>query len=265
MTEVSLLSVDRLTCGYGPEPVLNDITFSLQHGEFAGIIGPNGSGKTTLLRAVSGFLKPITGEVTLNGIPISAVKRKPRARTMATVTQNPEVTLPITVREYVLLGRTPHWQGLRLLETRQDDDIALEAMEMTGVAHLRERSLRELSGGERQLAGLAQALAQQPQVLLLDEITAHLDIGHQVAIMDLLKKLNGEMGLAILLVSHDLSLAAFFCERLLLLDKGELRLQGPPQVVLTEQLIGDVYATNVVVRKTPRHGTPIILSVPSTS
>ena len=210
MTGIPSLSVTGLTCGYGSNPVLHNITFSLRRGEFAGIIGPNGSGKTTLLRAVSGFIEPLAGCVALNGTPISSIRRKPRARVVAMVTQNPQVTLPTTVREYVLLGRVPHWQGLRILETRQDEEIVLRVLEMTGIAHLRPRSLSELSGGERQLVALAQSLAQQPEVLLLDEITAHLDIGHQVAIMELLKRLNAEMGLTILLVSHDLSLAAFF-------------------------------------------------------
>jgi iron complex transport system ATP-binding protein len=178
---------------------------------------------------------------------------------VAVVTQSPEAIPPFSVEEFVLLGRVPHWRRFQFLETEGDLEIAEQAMVMTGIASLRERRMGELSGGERQLAFLARALSQQPQVLFLDEPTAHLDIGHQGQIMNLLRQLNREQSLTIAVVLHDLALASLYCQRLILLHHGRLRKIGTPQRVLMKGVIEEVYETTVRVTEAPGKWKPIIL------
>ena len=257
----SMLKITDLTCGYGKRIVLHGVSFTIKQGEFMGVIGPNGSGKTTLLRAISGFLPLTTGTISLEGRETHHMGRRSLARKVAVVTQAPDDTPPFSVEEFVLLGRIPHWRSLQLLETKRDVEIAERTMEMTGIGHLKERGMGELSGGERQLVFVARALVQEPHLLLLDEPTAHLDIGHQVQIMDLLRELNREGSLTIIVVLHDLTLAGLSCERLVLLNEGRLRTIGPPQTVLTKGVIEEVYQTQVTVMETPTGKRPIILPV----
>ena len=260
-----MLEVKGLTCGYGKRVVLHGVSFGIKKGEFVGVIGPNGSGKTTLLRAVSGFLPSTTGTISMEGRGTHHMAHRELAQRVAVVTQSAEAAPLFSVAEFVLLGRVPHWRGLQLLETQKDVEIAERAMELTGIGHLKERSMGELSGGERQLAFVARAIAQGPHVLLLDEPTAHLDIGHQVQIMDLLRQLNREQLLTIVVVLHDLTLAGLYCERLILLREGRLHRIGSPTDVLTEGVIEEVYRTAVTVMETPVGGRPIILPVAGNS
>ncbi|MCJ7662610.1 MAG: ABC transporter ATP-binding protein, partial [Desulfobacterales bacterium] len=166
---------------------------------------------------------------------------------------------PFSVEEFVLLGRVPHWGTYQLLETKKDVEEAERAMELTGIAYARDCAMGELSGGEQQLAFVARALAQEPRLLLLDEPTAHLDIGHQGQIMDLLRQLNREQSLTIVVVLHDLTLAGLYCQRLILLHQGRLHKIGPPHRVLMKGMIEEVYQTTVRVIQTPGKGRPIIL------
>jgi iron complex transport system ATP-binding protein len=252
-----MVKVEDLSCGYGKERVLKDISFEVERGRFVGFIGPNGSGKTTMIRAISGLLPPQKGAILLDGKAVSRKRLGDLAKKMAVVTQAPEATPPFSVEEFVLLGRVPHWSRFQLLETKRDMEMAETAMELTGISHLRGRWMGKLSGGERQLAGLARALAQKPSLLLLDEPTAHLDIGHQVQIMRLLKELNTE-GLTIVAVLHDLNLASLYCQRLILLNKGRLRRVGSPKEVLTEEIINEVYETSIVVKKDLDMSCPLV-------
>jgi len=256
-----MLEIKGLSCGYGKRIVLHGVSFQIKRGEFVGIIGPNGSGKTTLLRAIDGLLHPSEGTIFLEGRRIHQMARRSLAQKVAVVTQSPEAAPPFSIEEFVLLGRIPHWGRFQLLETEGDLTIAEQAMVLTGIASLQERRMGELSGGERQLAFLARALAQEPRLLLLDEPTAHLDIGHQVQIMDLLRQLNREQSLTIAVVLHDLTLAGLYCERLILLHRGRLRKIGPPQRVLMKGVIEEVYQTRVRVMQTPGMGRSIILPI----
>lgn len=257
----SMLEVKGLFCGYDKRVVLRGLSFGIKKGEFVGVIGPNGSGKTTLLRAISGFLPPFKGTISLEGRGVHKMARRELAQKVAVVTQSLEAAPPFSVEEFVLLGRVPHWGSLQFIETAQDVDIAEKAMGLTEIDRLRGRRMEELSGGERQLVFVARALAQEPHLLLLDEPTAHLDIGHQAQIMDLLRQLNKEESITIVVVLHDLALAGIYCERLILLHQGCLRKIGLPHAVLTKGVIEEVYQTTVRVMETPVKGRPIILPV----
>jgi iron complex transport system ATP-binding protein len=259
MGKAMMLEINGLSCGYGKQVVLQGVSFAIKRGEFVGIIGPNGSGKTTLLRTITGLLHPFEGTISLEGRETHEMARRELAQKVAVVTQLPEATPPFSVEEFVLLGRVPHWGRFQLLETHKDVEKAETAMALTGIAYARDCRMGELSGGEQQLAFVARALAQDPRLLLLDEPTAHLDIGHQGQIMDLLRQLNREQSLTIVVVLHDLALASLYCQRLILLHQGRLRKIGPPRRVLTKEVIEEVYRTTVRVVKAPGKGGPIIL------
>jgi ABC-type cobalamin/Fe3+-siderophores transport system ATPase subunit len=257
----AMLEINGLSCGYGRRAVLRDVSFAIKKGEFVGVIGPNGSGKTTLLRAITGFLPPFRGHISLEGRETQHTARRELAQKVAVVTQSPEAAPPFSVEEFVLLGRVPHWGRFQLLETAKDVEKAERAMAWTGVAYARDCAMGELSSGEQQLVFLARALAQEPRLLLLDEPTAHLDIGHQGQIMDLLRQLNRGQTLTIAVVLHDLALASLYCQRLILLHQGRLRKIGTPKRVLTKEMIEEVYQTTVRIMQTPGKGRPIILPV----
>ena len=230
-------------------------TFNLGKGVFTGIIGPNGSGKTTLLKLISRVLKPSGGSICLDGREIASFSQKELARRMAVVTQDGDAGYLFTVEEIVLMGRAP-FLGRFQSETMEDRAIVRQVLEMTGCTHLRERRLSELSGGERQRVMIARALAQEPKVLLLDEPTNHLDIGYQQEILDLVKRLSVTHGVTVVAVLHDLNLAAYYCQMLLLLNEGKIFSSGAPAEVLTAQNISNVYRTHVLVTPHPVLGTP---------
>ncbi|MFH1245076.1 MAG: ABC transporter ATP-binding protein [Candidatus Omnitrophota bacterium] len=255
-----MLRVMNLTCGYARRMILWDISFAVDNGEFIGIIGPNGSGKTTLLRAISRVISPQSGSVLLENRDIRYLGFKELAGMMAVVPQGFNGSV-MTVEEFVLLGRIPHHSRLQFLETGKDLEIAERCMVLTGTLELKERFMEELSGGERQLVLIARALAQEPKLLLLDEPTAHLDIAHQVRILDLVKKLNRELGLTVIVVLHDLNLASEYCGKLLLVNRGRIHQAGHPRDVLSYRTIEEVYQTVVVVRENPFSGKPYILAV----
>ena len=255
-----MLEIKNLTCGYDKRFHLNGIDLSIQDGGFFGIIGPNGSGKTTLLRSITRILKPEKGDVLIGGRSIWHTDIGELARIIAVVSQH-VATDELSVGEFVLLSRIPHYRGLQFLETKRDEEIADKAMVLTGTLEFKDRPMSELSGGERQLVLIARALAQEPKFLLLDEPTSHLDIAHQVLILDLLKKLNKELSLTVVIVLHDLNLASEYCDRVALLSGGTIYKEGPPQDVLDYKTIENVYKTVVVVEKNPVSSKPYILLV----
>lgn len=258
-----MLKIKNLTCGYEKGFFLKDVTFDVNDGELMGIIGPNGSGKSTLLRAISRLLKPIRGEIFLKGKEIDRMKFKELARRISVVSQSTEeAMLNFTVREYILLGRTPYRKRFQILESKIDERIVSKVMSLTDIASLSERNINELSGGERQRAIIARALAQEPELLLLDEPTTHLDIGHQIEILDLVKGLNRKNNLTVIVVLHDLNLASLYCDRLLLLKEGKIHSVGSPEEILTYSVIEEVYKTPVVVEKNPVSSRPLICLVP---
>lgn len=237
------LELRGLTVAYGPRLVLDAVDVVLGAGEMVALLGPNGAGKSTLLRCASGTLRPRSGVVLVDGVPIDEFERPALARRVAVVPGQTMVAFPLRVEELVALGRMPHEHPL--LGPRASDRGAIEAaIERVGIGHLRGRDLRELSLGERQLAVLAMAVAQGARLLLLDEPTVHLDLRHQVAVMELLADLSTRDGVTILAVLHDVSLATHFFARMVLLDQGRLVADGPPGAVLTPDRIREVYGVD---------------------
>jgi iron complex transport system ATP-binding protein len=236
---------------------LADLSLDISAGEIIGVIGPNSSGKTTLIRLLTRVLEPAVGEIRLEGVPVGRLSRTDLARRLAVVPQGILPQFPFTVGELALMGRYPHDPG-RYFESPRDRAVAREAMAATGVLELADVPLEHLSGGERQRAVIARALAQEPRLLILDEPTAHLDLRYQVEAAALLRRLNGERGMTILLVSHDLNLAAEVCDRVLLLNGGRPAAIGPPEAVLDEALLASVFGCGVVVDTSETTRRPIV-------
>ncbi len=256
-----MLKVEDLACGYGARNILLSVGFEVSRGAFYGVIGPNGSGKTTLLRALSGIIKPTAGRIVLDGRDLGTIPRRILAQTVGVVSQ----LLPLahmTVEEFVLLGRIPHFKDMQFWESTHDLKLAHRCMELTDTLRLKDKPLAHLSGGERQLAQIARAMAQEPKILLLDEPTAHLDISHQVTVMDLLRKLVRETGLTVVMVLHDLNLASEYCDRLTLVSEGRIFKTGVPGEVIHYGIIEKVYKTVVVVKESPISSKPHVFIVP---
>lgn len=249
----ALLSVNNLTCGYGGDPVLRDVSFNLSSGDFVGIIGPNGCGKSTLLRALTGLLKTPAGAVTLNGREIGGLSRREVAKQIAVIPQDTVLLFEFSVLEMVLMGRTPHLKRFQRASSH-DHDLAMETLRQTDLLDLKDRKVTELSGGERQRAVIARALAQEPVLLLLDEPDSHLDIGHQIEVFELLRHLNTAQDTTLLCVSHDLNLASAYCERLMLMEGGRVVASGPPKEIITPEHIRNVYGVDAVVQSNPVNG-----------
>jgi iron complex transport system ATP-binding protein len=240
------LQLSGLTVAYGDQPVLCGVDLRVEAGEFVGVLGPNGSGKTTLLRAARGLTPARAGTVELFGRPVARWRDRDLARRGAVVPQRDESAFPFTVEETVLMGRSPHVGGLAF-ETAHDRAVAAAALEELDLLPLRGRVVTELSGGERQRTIVARALAQEPELLLLDEPTASLDIRHQVAVLGLLARRNRERGLTVVTVLHDLNLASLFCDRVVLLSEGRVHADGPTAEVVTYANVKAVYRTEVYV------------------
>jgi len=254
------VSIKNLSHSYGDISVLRNISFSIKRGNFFVIIGPNGSGKTTLMMIISGILHRQKGQLEIQGHPIRSYTRKALARTMALVPQIGSVYFPFTVTELVLMGRAPYL-GTLGLEREGDLEIARQAMAFTGVEYLADRKMNQLSGGERQRVFIARAICQEPQIMLLDEPTASLDLAHQVGIMDLMERLKEERGVTVVMVSHDVNLAAMYGDNLLLLKEGQIVRMGLPGDVLTYETLEQVYGCKVLVDDSPlgnfRRITPV--------
>ena len=234
------LEVRGLDLDYGRRPVLHDIHLSLAAGELVALIGPNGAGKSSLLRCVTGLVKPKRGDVVLDDEPLEHIDRAELARILAVVPGQTVVAFPMRVEELVALGRIPHEHPL--LGPREADRLAVDAaLTRVGISDLRGRDVRELSLGERQLVVLAMAVAQQARLLLLDEPTVHLDLRHQVAVMELLRDLARRDGVTVLAVLHDVALARQFFDRIVLLDEGTVIADGRPTDVLSASNVRAVY------------------------
>ena len=256
-----MLKMSDLSCGYGTKIIINRINLHIKKGEFVCIIGPNGSGKTTLLKAITRIIKPAKGNIFLEGRDLNNIDKREIAKKMAVVSQNLPI-VSMTVKEFVLLGRTPHYKTLQLLENESDIEVVEHAISMTGIERLQNSLMSEISGGEVQLSLIARALAQEPWILLLDEPTAHLDITHQVNILDLIKRLNKDYQLTVIIILHDLNLASEYCDRLILMNNGQITKTGIPEEVLNSIDLEEVYKTLVVVEKNPLSNKPFVLIVP---
>jgi iron complex transport system ATP-binding protein len=250
-----ILQIDKIHFAYNGSPVIRDISFTVDKGDFLGLIGPNGSGKTTLLKLIDGILPPAQGTICIHSTPIRQIKRIELAKIIAVVPQVTPLIFPFTVQEVVLMGRTPHLGKWRF-EGEKDYAIIERAMEKTDTLALARRSMNRLSGGEFHRVLIARALAQEPQILLLDEPTAFLDIRHQVDFLNLIQALNEEQGLTVIAVTHDINLASLYCKRIALLKEGQIEAIGRPDEVVTEAQIQAVYHTPVIVDRHPMTGRP---------
>ena len=252
-----MIEANSISFRYLEDWVLQDVSFQVGKGEFIGVIGPNGSGKTTLLKVLYRLLSPQRGEVFFERVPLKKMSQRDIAKKIAVVAQETYPAFPFRVIEIVLMGRSPYL-GHLMFEREKDLEIAKKAMEWTEILPISERPLDELSGGERKRVFIARALAQEPEVILLDEPTTNLDIHHQIEFLDLILALNREKGLTILMASHDLNLASEFCDRLILLQKGGIFKMGSPQDVITRENIERVYGCGVWVDQNPVSGMPRI-------
>jgi iron complex transport system ATP-binding protein len=253
MTPVAteVLRVEHLRVRFGRVPVLDDVSLRVGAGELIGLVGPNGSGKTTFLRAVAALL-PAEGNVWLTGTALAQLSPKSIALRAARVAQSTtiEPALALSVEDVVLAGRAPHLGGWQW-ERPRDHAAAQQAMQRTTTRHLIDRLVAELSGGEQQRVLVARALAQQPRLLLLDEPTANLDLAHQISVLGLVRSLADQDGLAAVAAIHDLELASRFCDRLVLLHRGQIVADGPPATVLSSERLSAVYRVQAVVEPNP--------------
>ena len=246
-----MLRVDKVSFGYttrrGQAFTLDDVTITVERGSLAGILGPNGCGKTTLLSLMAGVQRPEHGTVMLDGSDLARLTRRQVAQRIASVPQETHPAFDYSVMEMVLMGRHPHL-GPLALEGPKDIAIAREMLASTGTAHLSERAYMTLSGGEKQRVVIAGALAQSPELLLLDEPTASLDLGFQLDIATLLQRLNRERNVTMVLATHDLNLAASLCTHVVMLRGGRVLAQGPTADVLNAAMVRALYGVESDVR-----------------
>ena len=256
-----IVHVKNLNYAYEKTTVLNGLSFDVEQNSFFIIIGPNGSGKSTLLKILSGILHPQATEVQIKGKLLTQFSRKSLAKTIALVTQHFSVDFPFTVLDVVLMGRSPHL-GVLGIEQEKDIQIAMQSLAFTGMEHLAHRKMDQLSGGEQQRVFISRAICQEPEIIMLDEPTASLDLAHQVKIMDLMEKLKDEKGITVIMVSHDVNLAAMYADRLLLMNKGAIAHIGPPEEVITFKNLEDIYQCTLLVDENPLGHYPRITLVP---
>jgi len=249
---------EHVTAGYNRTPVLRDMHFKVAEGEIVALLGPNGAGKSTLLRVLTGLHPPSAGKVRIFDRDVSRLRALDRSRLIAVVPQELKTPMAYTVADLVLMGRAAllsPWEAPAAADRR----IIERAMAYTDVSDLRDRPLETLSGGEKQRAVIAMALAQEPRVIVMDEPTTHLDLNHSLEVMQIIERLNREEHVTVLMTSHDLNLAAEFCHRLLLLDHGAMIADGAPPEVLREDILRDVYHCDIRVGKEPHTGAVLVM------
>jgi iron complex transport system ATP-binding protein len=257
---MTTLEARDLTCAYNGQPVLSDLSLAVHAGQVLALIGPNGAGKTTLLRAMARLLRPRKGMLLLGDQQVWQLSPRAVARRLALAPQSNSDTWPLTVEQVVALGRAPH-RGWFLPFSTRDREVVQQAMRRTGLEHLRQRLVTQLSGGEQRRVLLARTLAQEPEILLLDEPTAHLDLKYQTEILELVRQLAHRDGLAVVITLHDLNQAALCADRLALLAEGRLLAVGESEEVLVPSYLTQAYGVPVVVTRHPLYGTPMVTPV----
>lgn len=242
-----MFTVDSISIRYDRKTIIRDFSFQVQEGEILSIIGPNGSGKSTLLKAVARQLPYFAGKVELDGVNLKSMSAKQIACKMCMLSQKNQAPADMTVFDLVSYGRYPHKKWFEKL--RGDDHEIIEwAIEKTHLMEYKERTVASLSGGESQRAWIAMALAQRPKILLLDEPTTYLDISHQHEVLELVRELNSEMGMTVMMVLHDLNQASYYSDRVVVVQDGEKAMYGTPGQVMTSDMIRQVYRMNSEVQ-----------------
>ena len=253
-----MLQVRNLKVSYGATVIVDGIDLDVPQGGVTTIIGPNGCGKSTLLRATAGLIASDSGTVTLNGVDTTKLKRREIARQLAVLPQTPVAPEGLTVRDLVSRGRHPHQSWLR--QASAEDARAVDAvMELTNIAEFADRPLERLSGGQRQRAWIAMVLAQDTPLVFLDEPTTYLDLSHSVEVLSLVRRLADQEGRTVLMVLHDLNLAARYSDQLIVMRRGEVRAVGAPTEVVTESLLSRVFDLPAVVASDPVSGGPLVV------
>jgi len=254
------LGAEEITVGYGGDPVIRDLTLDIPDGMVTAIVGPNGCGKSTLLRTLARLLKPSDGRVRLDGEAIDAVSTREVSRRLALLPQSPIAPDGLLVRDLVGRGRHPHQTWFRQWSP-SDEQIVEQALRMTDTWDLRDRALDQLSGGQRQRAWIAMTLAQDTDLVLLDEPTTFLDLAHQVEVLDLVTRLNRERGRTVAMVLHDLNLAARYSDLVVVMKSGVVVTIGTPREVFTSALLEDVFGLRADILDDPRTGLPVVVPV----
>jgi iron complex transport system ATP-binding protein len=255
------LELQNNSLSYGGNKVVDDVSFSVEAGEFFMILGPNGAGKSSLLKLVSGIEKSQSGQINILGRPKSTYSTRDLAKVIALVAQQAPIDFPFSVAETVLMGRSPHL-GLLGIEGEKDYAIAREAMCFTGIEQFANRRLDQLSGGERQRVMIARAICQEPKIILLDEPTTALDPAHQLKIMDLMERFRQEKKITVIMVSHDLNLAALYSDRLLLMKNGRVVVIGTPAEVFVSEFLEKSYECNLLIDENPLGKVPRVMPIP---
>lgn len=239
-TDVPLIEARQLSFAYSSFPVVVDVSLAVPRGAMGALIGANGSGKSTLIRLLAGLLEPASGQVIFNEAPLENLQARERAKRIAYVPQSSSTVFPFTALEVVLTGRSPY-SGRFRFESSRDEQIALAALDALDAAHLSARQITELSGGERQLVTVARALAQEPEVMLLDEPASALDLKHRTQLARALRRLRDERGIAVLMITHDLMLLDSAADLIFAMKCGRLVASGAPEVVLNDSVLGEIY------------------------
>jgi iron complex transport system ATP-binding protein len=254
-TNVPLIEARHLSFAYSDLPVVVDVSMALPQGAMGALIGANGSGKSTLIRLLAGLLKPLSGELIFNDTPLENLQSRERAKRIAYVPQSSSTVFPFTALEVVLTGRSPY-SGRFRFESLRDEQIALSALNAFDAAHLATRPITELSGGERQLVTVARALAQEPELMLLDEPASSLDLKHRTQLAKALRRLRDERGIAVLMITHDLMLLDSAADLIFAMKGGRLVASGAPEVVLNDSVLGEIY--DAPVRTMRRDGRTFV-------
>lgn len=257
---MSELNARKLSLAYDSTSIIEDLNLTIPNGKMTALVGPNGCGKSTLLRGISRLLRPCGGSVVLNGQDVWKLPTKELAKQLGILPQGPVAPEGLTVHELVAQGRYPHQSWLQQWSA-EDERITLEALEITRVAEFADRPVDTLSGGQRQRAWIAMTLAQDSELLLLDEPTTFLDLAYQIEVLDLLHDLNSERGKTIVMVLHDLNHACRYADRLVAIHKGQITAQGTPDEVVTESLVREVFGIDCRVIADPVTNTPLVIPV----